>query len=663
MRTTSLLLIALAVTASGCASKPARPKSPTMAVRDMPSVLRGTIGAEATIAGTEPILISGLGLVVGLNGTGGGALPDRIQATMERELGLKGVSRSSDYWAGTQFDGKSPQEVLRDSNVAVVLVQALVPPGAPDGMTFDVWVRALNASATTSLAGGTLWTTDLRLGQATTFGARQPAQIATARGPVFINPFGDPSEDGTTQRRIGRVLGGGTVANSQQLLQIQLDNDSPSRARALVSAINSRFPAGSKGPIARGRGRTREGMSDTQKQVIELTVPASYQDRTDEFLAIVRHITIDQSFPQEYARRYTDALKSQAWLSTELGWCLAGLGAPAIPFVRELYEYPELGPRLAALSAGAELGDVMAAPHLKALAEHGPEFFRTEAITLLGRLDAGHQVDLALKALVEKGPLQTRIAAYEAMAWRAEQINLRRLIEQSPSAPAATSLVLTDGVPLAYAKRRFAGNPFQPVTRLAIGGRSLTDPGQFSLDVVPLGESLVYMRQQGMPKIVLLGSDLRINDRVSVRLWDDRFLMEREGYDLRIYYRDYRTRQAVTGRSEPDLVKLIEFLARIPTPEDPRPGLALSYSEVVGVLHAMLEQGAIDAGFATDFDRLKADLLRANQRALAPDRPESDQPQEVVPMLEGVATPDLAPPPDKRPLVVPLEPRKKPRQD
>lgn len=648
---------------AACESAPPRPKAPTMTIRDIPAVLRGTIGAEASIAGTEPILISGLGLVVGLNGTGGGALPERVQATMERELGLKGVSRSSDAWAGTLFAGRSPQDVLRDPNVAVVLVQALVPPGAPEGTSFDVWVRALNASATTSLAGGTLWTTDLRLGQATTFGARQPALIGTARGPVFINPFKDPNQDDGTQNRIGRVLAGGTVANTQKLLQIQLDNDSPSRARAVVSAINSRFPPGSDGPIARGRGRTREGTSDIERQIIELTVPDEYFDRSDEFLRIVEHITIDQSFPQEYAKRFADAMKSQPWLADDLGWCLVAIGPAAIPFVRDLYEYPELGPRLAGLSAGAHLGDVMASPHLRELAQTGPDYFRADAIGLLGRLDAGHHVDLALKALVEASPLETRIAAYEAMAWRAEQIALRRFLESSPSNPLAAQVVDGPRAPLSMVRRQFPGTAFQPVTRLAVGGRSIADPGIFAVDVVPLGESLIYIRQQGTPKIVLLGSNLELNPRVSVRMWDDRLLMERDGYDLRLYYRDYRTGQAVTGRAESDVVKLVEFLARIPTPEDPRPGLALSYSEIVGVLYEMQTQGAIDAAFATDQDRLKADLLRANQRAAAPDRPESDAAtEEIVPMMERM---DQQPPEPEapRPLVVPLEPKRKPASE
>ena len=70
----ALLLIALL--GSACGNKPQREVAPsTVKLEDVPPVLRGTIGAEAAIRGTEPSLVSGFGIVVGLNGTGGGEYP------------------------------------------------------------------------------------------------------------------------------------------------------------------------------------------------------------------------------------------------------------------------------------------------------------------------------------------------------------------------------------------------------------------------------------------------------------------------------------------------------------------------------------------------------------------------------------------------------------
>src|SRR5262249_28076007 len=150
------------------------------------------------------------------------------------------------------ISGKSPRELLRDKNVAVVMVQAAIPPGAPRDATFDISIEALNA---TSLEGGVLWTTDLHLGAAAPFEGVQSRVVAKAKGPVFINLCATrEKEGGTVRRRRGRVLEGGVVPTPRGI-EVVLNNASHSRTRAIASAINSRFPEGpgDSGPVARGR--------------------------------------------------------------------------------------------------------------------------------------------------------------------------------------------------------------------------------------------------------------------------------------------------------------------------------------------------------------------------------------------------------------------------
>ena len=238
---------------TGCSNKKPSVVEPVTVqpARDIPTLLRGTVGAEASFSGVEPVLVSGYGLVVGLNGTGGDVLPDSIRTTMEREMGLLGIGKAGDY-RGTAIDGVTPQQLLRDKSVAVVLVQAAIPPGSPAGANFDCYVRAINAS---SLEGGNLWTTELRIGDASTFGQVQTRGLARARGPVFINPFSEPGrEDTGVSRLVGRVLDGGVVTNP---LQIGMTLNTPSfqLVRSVTSAINSRFPEqpGDGGPVARGQ--------------------------------------------------------------------------------------------------------------------------------------------------------------------------------------------------------------------------------------------------------------------------------------------------------------------------------------------------------------------------------------------------------------------------
>lgn len=643
-----LVAAAVSLVAPGCSSGPprtARQVQPTV-VREVPAVLRGTIGAEATLRRIDAQLVSGYGLVVGLRGTGGGDLPERVALTMERELGLRGVGRGSELFKGTEFEGLSPRELLRHPDVGVVIVYAAVPPGAPNGAKFDVYVRALNRSGLTSLEGGTLWTTELRLGPPAAFGGHQTRKVAEANGPIFVNPFAEPAEGMTTGQTIGRVLDGGTVVNSSNI-DLVLDNPSHSRAWAIKEAILNRFREGpgDDGPVARGRSAS----------VIEVNVPRAYLDRPVEFINLLGHTRIDQAFPEEQARRYVEALKTQPWLADDIQWCLRALGPAAVAFVRDLYDYPELLPRLAALRAGAGLGDVRAAGPLAELARSGPPAARAEAVRMLGEINAGPTVDVALRELLSVDSLDVRVAAYEALAERAERIQLARWAREMSNRPAAAR-VAEPSPSLGHLGRiELSGNTVQGVRRKPIGRK-------FLLDVVPVtGNELIYVTQQGTPRIVLFGSDLSVARPVLLSLWSDRFMVaaDSETDDLRVYYRHPRTGQATTGRPGHTLTALIEYLAHDPSPEDPRPGLGMTYSEVVGVLFDLQRRGAIGAAFATEQDRLMAALLKAVEGGQVEERPEFEGDKPELTIYEPVKPGELpAPAPAREPsLVEPLPPK------
>lgn len=735
-RSLGSLLVVLAASAAASCSPPPKAREVQPIVVDVPAILRGTIGSEVSVRGAEPVLVSGYGLVVGLNGTGGGALPVQIQSTMERELARGGIGRGGPLDTGP-FAGKTPRQVLRDPNVAVVIVEGVVPPGAPEGYRFDVRVRTLPGSAVTSLEGGTLWTTELRLGPVTTFGQVRTLRLAEARGPVFINPFAEPGvtdtdlaerlarseaaqrdaafeadraraagtardaepfaerpEDASPEagaetaegmgggasalpapavaitneadaaagraadddggirassgrgavplrpaavvrdavtRTVGRVLDGGSVTDPLRI-ELVLNNPGHARAASIVTAINSRFPERSnEGATARGRSASS----------IAMTVPAQFRDDPSEFLLLLRFTQIDQAFPQEYAQRYADELLEQPALADELSWCLQALGKPATPFLARLYEAPEFLPRLAALRAGSRLGDPRATPYVIDLARQrsAPVALRSEAIEMLGRQGPDPRIGAALRELVDDPQTELRIAAYEALAQRGDPAIQRRLVE-----------------------------------------------GKFELDILPARSEMIYITQAGTPRIVLFGDDLRLRGEVLVSAWSDRLLLKpedeedrarRASYDAlgpgvtegggwRLYYRDYRTDRALTARVGASLRELIRFMARRPTPENPEPGLDLSYSEVVGAIYEIQRQGALGRGpesaaFTTQRDRFIARLLEAQDLALLEERPESDEGAQrrqdnVVPEPAAKPMTSLPATPVRRSLVVPLSP-------
>lgn len=642
------LLIALPL---GCHSKPAptpRQVAPVV-TRDVPAILRGTIGAECSLRNNEPVLVSGYGVVVGLRGTGGGQLPDRIAATMERQLGLKGIAKGSDALKGTAFEGMSPREMLRSRDVAVVIVYGAVVPGAPKGANFDVYVSPVSQSADLSLEGGVLWSTELRVGPPTPFDGVKTAELAIARGPIFVNPFATPGAGGPS-RSLGRVLGGGSVTKPIEL-QLILDNESHTRARAITDAINNRF---GKQP-----GRLEDVAHGRTARTIQITVPPEYKDRAGDFLNLITAIQIQQNFPQEFAKRYADAMRSEPYLSSELSWCLQALpDRAAVPFLRDLYEEPEIGVRLAALRAGAALNDPLAVTALQRLAANANvPATRAEAVALLGKIQAGPGVDLALRDQLAAPELTVRVAAYEALASRAERAHLRRAIAQRQDADDAGN----PGPPEIAASLSMPGDTIQGVRRDVV-------PRAFLLDQVSGGEPLIYIAQQGRPRIVVFGDRPTLNRPLVFSTWGDRLMLAAESPtdDIRVRFRDLdrdlgngekMSGEVTTTKAPPDLASFILFLAHKPSPEDPRPGLGLNYSEVVGVLYQLQRAGAVDASFSVEDDLLQARLLQATQQLTNSERPETSKDAErqlriMDPVNKKIAPADNKP--DRQPLVVPL---------
>ncbi len=575
---------------------PSPRQSSQIVVRDTPSALRGTIGAEASLQGVEPTLVSGIGFVVGLNGTGGLTMPEQFAAHLEREMGLQGIT-SSNQAGGPGIAGRSPRQLLSDPNTAAVVIQAAVPPGANKGDTFDIYVRAINA---TSLEGGRLWTTQLRVGPPSAYGDPQALILGRASGPIFLNPFAEPGSVEGVQRTVGRVLDGGRITEAT-VINVVLDNPSHQRARQIASAINSSFPRGPGDPEQIARGR--------DDHLVQVSIPFRYRERRREFVELIRHLPIDQSYPEVYARRFSQSLINEPYLSGNMSYCLEALGERAKPFLTELYEAPEMAPRLAALRAGASLNDPKAVRPLIEIATRGPENQRADAVSLLSMIDGGPIIEETLRSLLSSPVLSVRVEAYEGLMQRAVAVQKRRLaLAQlrardnmiSSSAAAATASQIDT-----LAKAFVPGGGLHGVSRELIEGK-------FFLDRVPYGEPLIYVSQQGEPRIVLFGESTELVSPVLMSAWSDRLLIASDapGEPVRLYYRHPNNLRSSNFGSVPtDLDGFIRFLAKSSSNADPKPGLGLGYAEIVGLLFELNRGKATRAAFATENDRLLAQLL------------------------------------------------------
>lgn len=562
-------------------------------MRDMPSILRDTVGAQTGLSGAEPILVSGYGLVVGLNGTGSGDVPGPIRAIMEREMSLMGVGKETGAYRDV-----TPGELLSDRNTAVVLVTAAVPPGLPKGTKFDIRVDALPGTATTSLEGGKLYTTKLYPGLVRP-AAPVMEHVAEAKGALFLNPYADPALSGkdSVYRTVARVLDGGVVVKPGRVM-LTLDAPSHSRVRAMTEAINTRFPR------ARGEPDVARGMNE---ELIELNIPPIYRAEPAEFLQVLSRVRVDQSFPEEAARRYVAALKDQPELAEPLSRCIQALGTKAIPFVREAYSFPEIRPRMAAIEAGARLSDLTVQPYLEELALAGPPGARTRAVRLMGELGIDPKINMFLREQLDAPEIDMRLAAYETLVKRNDPI-----IE----------------------RRRMRGE----------------GADKFAMDLVPSAIPMVYVTLQREAKVVIFGGEVEINRPVFASVWEDRLMVsaDSESSPVRVFYRDHRTGKSTVGEIRPRMTDLIEYMAHNQSPDEPAPGLGLSYSEVVGALAGLLRKGIAPAQFIPESDKLELELLRLRQTEQDMQRPEfpGDTGDEVTPPPppvgpeEGTAAPD-----------------------
>jgi hypothetical protein len=559
--------------------------------------MRGTIAAEAILDGFEPVVVRGYGLVVGLNGTGNRDTPAPVRAHMLVEMSRRGFGKES-----MGFGDLKPEQVLDSLDTAVVIVEAVIPPGAVGrrafpgghvpGTRFDVRVYADPRTETTSLEGGRLYTTELRPGPLQHGGA-QARTLGAAGGDIFINPFAEPRavERDHVTRTTGMILNGGEVIRDMPL-KLRLAQPSHVRVSVVQTAINSRFPREPAQPDPTARGE-----SDNS---VRITVPPTFRDRPHEFINLLRHTTIRLTDPDMVAASVRRLLLADPSYAAEASWRWRALGTRAVPIIRDLYEYPEELPRLAALRAGAMLDDALVLPHLIELARQdggASADVRSEAIQLLAGMQANPRINRVLHELVSDDDVDVRLAAYEGLVKR--------------------------------------GDP--RIKRVRIDRR------KFIVDVVESDKPMIYVTQFGEPRVVVFGGDLGIDRPVFAHVWSNRLMVQdlEDGDEIEVFYRPEGSYEGAVHRVEPTLASFVRFLGHTPTVERPMPGLGLSYGETVGALYQIWRQQFIKADFKAEQDRILAAIMRHEWETGVQPRPEFADADSVWDSFEPAPISDL----------------------
>lgn len=532
---------------------------------DVDPIMRGTVAAETGLTGFNDTVARGFGLVVGLRGTGTRTMPADVRAYMMAELARRGFGNGR-----PDSPDATPAQALNDINTAVVVVEGIIPPGAPKGTTFDVRIYTAPGTSTTSLEGGKLLSCSLRPGPLFT-GSRQPFVLAEATGAIVINPFVEPNStrpDAIT-RTTGRVLDGGTVAKNMPL-RLRLYTPSHARAETIQNSINSLFPREPRQREETARGRTGDA--------IDLTVPPSYANKTGEFAELIRHTPLNVENPEQSAMAIRRSLLANPGAAGAASWRWQALGKKALPMIQDLYTYPEEQPRLAALDAGAKLNDMLVVPHLLQMAQSSTSLtYRIEAVKLLGRMGTNPEIEMGLRELLNDPEVDIRLTAFEALDKR--------------------------------------GDPH--IIAIDIGKK-------FIVNVVPSKYPMIYVSQSGKPRIAVFDETLEVLRPLTLVAWETRLIMKADPGDdyVQVYYRETAQVPAVVDRVKPRLLDFISYLGRRPTVESPESGLGFSYSETISALHELWRAGYIKADFKAEQDRLQAALLRSSTTEEENTRPE-----------------------------------------
>jgi len=412
------------------------------------------IGEYTQVSGLNVILLEGVGLVTGLEGTGGDPPPSMYRTALLDDMRRRGV--------------KNPNEVLRSPNTALVVVRAYLPPLVRKGERFDVEVRVPDGSDVKSLNGG--WLMETRLSEQALVpgrGVLKGHEYALAEGPVLVSMGEGNQRELAGVLRRGHVVGGG-VSKKDRDLTLYLRNDFRSGRNAvrIASRIGSRF-------YEYDEYGQRRALADPKNDTeIELKVLSKYKDNFPRYLQVIRSIAFRETEVAQRVRMRD--LKSKLLdpeTSEDASLKLEAIGEAAVPVLKSGLKDPTLEVQFHSAVALAYLNEADGLPYLAKAARDEPAF-RVFALAAMAAIDDAES-HMLLRQLMNEPSAETRYGAFRAL----------------------TTLDKND--------------PF-------VRGELLND--QFQLHALTTeGPPLVHLTNRRKSEIVLFGADQRFKTPLAVR--------------------------------------------------------------------------------------------------------------------------------------------------
>jgi flagellar P-ring protein precursor FlgI len=245
------MVIALLLTLcfAGAASA-AEPTQPMVRIKDI-----------STVEGVRSNQLIGMGLVVGLQGTGDkGRMSQQMLSNMSQQFGVTVDPRQ-----------------MNSKNAAVVTVTCQLSPFLLPGQNTDVQVSAVGDAK--SLEGGVLIQTPLK--------AANGQVYAVAQGPLTIGGWSGGGDAATMKKNVvtvGRIPNGAIVEQGVEMnfasggvINLLLRNSDFTTAQRVAAAINTKF-----GNIANAADASR----------ISVNMPSKYANSPSAFIASLENMSV-----------------------------------------------------------------------------------------------------------------------------------------------------------------------------------------------------------------------------------------------------------------------------------------------------------------------------------------------------------------------------------
>jgi flagellar basal body P-ring protein FlgI len=397
-----VLLLALA----GCLHEQVRPQSEDETERDRYHQVKTIGDVTNSVGNTDPIPIGGVGLVVGLNGTGSSPASGSERALLESTLLKQGET--------------DVRKLLSSSDISMVRVSALVPPGAHKGDPLDVEITLPPGSRTTSLRSGKLY--PCRLYNYDVTGHLDPSLagksggdrnlvghvLAIAEGPLLV---GFDAGDEAVRVKQARIWGGARCKLDRPIFLVMNNEHQYVKDAALVAdRINEMFHGRTLG------GPSTEMAAARSKALVALNVPEQYRHNPEHFMRVVRLIPFSHGSGSgglgAYRKKLADDLLDPAYAVTA-ALRLEALGKDSIPTLKQGLQSERPLVRFVSAESLAYMGDASAGQELgRAVADY-PDL-RAFGLTALASLDESVS-RVQLRELLLSPDAEVRYGAFRAL--------------------------------------------------------------------------------------------------------------------------------------------------------------------------------------------------------------------------------------------------------